>query len=412
MKLVTLPNSSGTTVIIVAIFANILLMSSKIAAGVLIGSAGLVADGVHSVIDIFGAILVLVGLRVSRRPADVDHPYGHSKAEPIAELAVAFIIITTGILIIFDSATALYAQHVVSEPLIGIIVASASAVSGWGLSRYKKHVGIQIKSSALVAESKHSISDAISSLAVICGLVLAGLGYWYMDPIVGILISFVIIQIGARVAKVSIDTLMDREAASELLERIRKTVQGEPEVKQVNYIHARGGWGHKVVDVSIKVRHGISVKELSTIQGKIKAGIFEGIPEVYQVNVMTSAVTDLLIVAVSSKGVDLEAMMADDLGMCEYFVIVRFEENRIDIVGSFENLFKEVPRKKGAQIADFMQKHEVDVVITGHAGEGVVQWLRGYGIDVMIIADSAYSVRDAIKAAQLSTSQSWEENNP
>jgi cation diffusion facilitator family transporter len=273
MQRIALASSGGTTVSIVAIVVNVVLMVSKMAAGVLFGSAGLVADGVHSLTDIFGAVLVLIGLRESRRPADVEHPYGHSKAESITELAVAFLIISTGLLIIFESVTALYAQRVASELQIGIIVASASVISAWFLSRYKNRIGMRIKSSALVAESIHSMTDAIASLAVIFGLVLTGLGYWYMDPIVGILISLLVIQVGARVAKVSVDTLMDKEAASELLDRIRKTTEGVPEVKQVNYVHTRGSWSYKRVDMSIMVPRGITVKELSTIEGKIEAGL-------------------------------------------------------------------------------------------------------------------------------------------
>ena len=397
-------SSSGITVSVVAIVVNILLMASKMAAGILFGSAGLVADGVHSLTDIFGSAAVLIGLRVSLRPADVEHPYGHSKAESIAELVVAFIIISTGFLIIYESASALFAQRVASELFIGIVVASVSVVAAWFLSLYKKRVGMRIKSSALIAESKHSITDAFSSIAVIFGLVLTGLGYWYMDPIIGILISLLIINMGVRVAKSSVDTLMDREGSFELTEQIRNIIQGVPEVKQVNYVHARGSWSYKIADVSISVRRRTTAEELSTIQGKIEARVFEDVPEVHRVNVLVSTHTDVLTIAVSSTGVGLEATIADDLGKCEYFVVARFEEDRIEIVGSFENLFKEVERKKGAQIADFMQNHEVDVVITGHAGEGVVQWLRGYGIVVMIITDSAYSVRDAIKAAQLITS--------
>jgi cation diffusion facilitator family transporter len=404
MHRVSLANSSYTTVSIVAIVVNILLMASKMTAGILFGSAGLVADGVDSLTNIFGAAVVLIGLRVSIRPADIEHPYGHSKAESIAELVVAFIIISSGILVIYDSALALFAQHVASELLIGIVVASVSVVAAWFLSLYKKRVGIRIKSSALIAESKHSISDAFLSIAVIFGLVLTGLGFWYMDPIIGILISLLIIHVGARVAKTSVDTLMDREAPFELIERIQKIIQGVPEVKQVNYVHTRGSWSYKIADASVTVRRRTTAEELSTIQRKIEARVFEDVPEVHRVNVSATTQADVLTIAVSSTGIGLEATIADDLGKCAYFVIVRFEENRIHIVGSFENLFKEVERKKGAQIADFMQKHEVDIVITGHAGEGVIQWLKGYGIDVMIITDSTYSIREAIKAAQSSTS--------
>jgi predicted Fe-Mo cluster-binding NifX family protein len=113
---------------------------------------------------------------------------------------------------------------------------------------------------------------------------------------------------------------------------------------------------------------------------------------------------DVLTVAVSSTGVGLEAKFAHDLGKCEYFVIARVAGDHITIIDSFENLYKEIERKKGAQVADFMQKHEVDLVITGHAGEGVIQWLRGHGIDLTLVAESAYTVQDAIEAAQLNAS--------
>ena len=325
------------------------------AAGILIGSAGLVAEGVHSLTDIFGAAAVLIGLRVSLRPADAEHPYGHSKAESIAELVVPFIIISTGFLIIYESASALFAQHAASQLFIGIVVASVSVVAACFLSLHKKRVGMRIKSSALVAESKHSITDAFSSIAVIFGLVLTSLGYWYTDPIIGILISLLIINLGMRVAKSSIVTLMDREGSIELTEQIRTIIQSVPKVKQVNYVHTRGSWSYKIADVSILVHRKTTAEELSTIQGKIEAHVFEDVPEIYRVNVLVSTRSDVLTIAVSSTGVGLEATIADDLGKCEYFVVAQFEGDHIEIVGSFENLFKEVERKKGAQIADFMR---------------------------------------------------------
>jgi len=189
MEKITTAISDGTNVSVIAIIANILLMASKITVGVLSRSVALIADGVHSLADIFGVGVVLIGLRVSSRPADVEHPYGHSKAEPIAELVVAFIVILTGIFIIYDSVTALLTKSVPSEVEIGVTVAGISTVTAWFLSYYKKRVGNQIKSSALIAESKHSLIDAVSSLSVVAGLILTSLGFWYMDPIVGIVDS-------------------------------------------------------------------------------------------------------------------------------------------------------------------------------------------------------------------------------
>jgi len=401
MEQTTIATSDGTKVSIIAIIANILLMVSKIIVGVLFKSVGLIADGVHSLADIFGAGVVLIGLRVSRRPADVEHPYGHSKAEPIAELVVSFIVILTGIFIIYDSITALLTKSVASEVQIGITVAGISTVTAWVLSRYKKRVGNRIKSSALMAESKHSLIDAVSSLSVVAGLILTGLGFWYMDPIVGIVISMLIIQIGISVTRASVDTLMDKEAPPELRERIRQTIESVPEVKGVNYIHTRGSWNYKIVDASITVSRGLTVSDISALQERTKEGIVSAIPEVHQVNVIVNEYTDIITVAASSTGIGLEAAFANDLGNCDYFVIATVQKDAINVVASFENPYKELSRKKGAKIADFMHGHKVDVVITGHAGEGAMQWLRGYGISIKVVDGSGLRVFDAINSVKL-----------
>ncbi|MGB9372068.1 MAG: cation transporter dimerization domain-containing protein, partial [Halobacteriota archaeon] len=165
--------------------------------------------------------------------------------------------------------------------------------------------------------------------------------------------------------------LIDREAAPELINRIRKTIESVPEVKKINYLHTRGSWSYKIVDVSITISRGLAVRELSTVQERIKAGVFSEVPEVYQVNIMASADEDLLTVAVSSSGSGLRAAFADDLGKCEYFVIARVQENHIDLIGTFVNQYKSIARKKGARVADFMHEHGVDVVITGHGLEKV-----------------------------------------
>ena len=323
MEQKTTATSDGTSVSVIAIIANILLMASKITVGALFRSVGLIADGVHSLADIFGAGVVFIGLRVSKRPADVEHPYGHSKAEPIAELAVSFIVIPTGILIIYDSITALLTKSVAYEVQIGITIAGISTVTAWVLSYYKKRVGNRIKSSALMVESKHSLVDAVSSLSVAVGLILTGLGFWFMDPIVGIVISMLIIQIGISVTRTSVDTLMDKEAPPELRERIRKTIESVPEVRGVNYIHTRGSWNYKIVDASITVSRGLTVSDISVLQERTQEGIVSAIPEVHQVNVMVNEYTDVITVAASSNGTGLEAAFANDLGNCNYFIINR-----------------------------------------------------------------------------------------
>jgi cation diffusion facilitator family transporter len=403
MRFVSHADFDYTAVIVIAIAANLALMAGKLAAGLLFGSISLVADGVHSLTDVLGVIVVFVGLHVSGRPADSEHPYGHSKAEPVTELIVAFIIISTGVLIIYDSALALRQRSVVTDPQIGILVAAISMIIALLLAVYKRRIGTKIKSSALLAESKHSVVDSVSSLAVVVGLALTSLGYWFMDPLVGILVSILIIEVGVSVAKTSTDTLMDKETSPELVNHIQTTIERMPEVVKVDYVHMRGSWSHKIVDASIAVKRGSTVQELSRVQESIKSAIYSEMPEVYQVNVTANARSDSFTAAVSSNGSSLDETFAFDLGNAPYFLIVQINKDKTDVLGSFENLYKDVSRKKGASIAGFMREHDVDAVVTGHAGEGVIQWLRGYGIEVKIINDSGQTVRDIVTLLVSST---------
>jgi predicted Fe-Mo cluster-binding NifX family protein len=221
-----------------------------------------------------------------------------------------------------------------------------------------------------------------------------------MDSIVGIVISLLIVQIGISVTRTSIDTLMDKEAPPELRARVKKTIESVPDVKGVNYVHTRGSWNYKIVDASITVNRGLTMSDLSTLQERIKEGIFSAIPEVHQVNVMVNEYVDIITVAVSSNGTGLEAAFANDVGNCGYFVIATVQKDTIGVVGSFANPYKTGSRKKGAMIAHFMRDNRVDEVVTGHAGEGVVQWLRGYGIGVKLVEGSGLTVLDAINSAK------------
>ncbi len=386
-----------TAVSAVAIVANVGLMAAKLVVGLLLGSFSLVADGAHSLADVLGVIVVFVGLHISARPADSEHPYGHSKAEPVAELIVAFIIIATGVIITYDSVLSLREPSVVADLPIGILVAVVSTVVASLLALYKRRAGVKIKSSALNAEARHSAVDAFSSFAVVIGLILTGVGYWFMDPVAGILVSLLIIQIGVSVARTAVDTLMDRETSPELIERVKATAESVPGVVHVEYVHTRGSWSHKIVDMSIVVSSGSTVRELSETQEQIKSAVYAEIPEIYQANVIAHAHSDILKVAISSDGSGIDDAFAGDLGNAPYFIIIRLNKDTPDVLGSFVNPFTNVSRKKGAMVARFMHEHEVDLVITGHAGEGAVQWLRGYGIELKLVHSSKQKIRDILK---------------
>jgi predicted Fe-Mo cluster-binding NifX family protein len=131
------------------------------------------------------------------------------------------------------------------------------------------------------------------------------------------------------------------------------------------------------------------------VRERTKAGVFS---EVYHVNFTASAAEDLMTVQASPGDSDLRAL-SRRLRKARVFCDFSVQENHVDLIGTLVKQYKTLVRKNGARVADFMHEHGVDIVITGHAGGGGVQWLKGYGINVKLVADSGYTVQDAIEAS-------------
>ena len=264
------------------ILANVLLAVGKGFTGYLTGSAALVADAYHSGSDAVASTVVLVSLKISRKPPDRDHPYGHGRAESIAAKIVAVMIIMAGLNIIISSLQCIVRGEIREPSLLALGVAFLSIVSKEGLFRYVFRQGQKLSSSALVANAWEHRNDALSSVAVFFGIGGALLGsylqipfLYYLDPVAGLLVAFLIIKMGYYIARDAAWELMDSCLGDEEAHEIRETALGVEGVEAVNGLRARVT-GHLVcIDLQIGVDEDISVREGHDVAARVKGKLME-----------------------------------------------------------------------------------------------------------------------------------------
>jgi len=196
--LIRLPRDPGDRITLLGMLWNVVLFVIKLVVGLLAGSAGLIADGIHSASDMATDLAVLGGMHLARRKADTAHPYGHGRFETLAGGIVAGTLILVGAFLAWEGIVALYrGEH--SFPGGGVIaVALVSIVVKEWMYRRTARVAREVGSAALQANAWHHRSDALSSIAVLAGGIGGLLGFGYADQLAGLIVGLLVVAAGAR----------------------------------------------------------------------------------------------------------------------------------------------------------------------------------------------------------------------
>jgi len=193
-----------------AILSITSLIVMKVVAGILTGSIGIIADAAHSVIDLTGSVVGLIGIRISGKPPDKRHAFGHGKAEDIAGAVIAGLILVAAVAIVYEASRRLVVGERVELVTVGIYVTAAAIVVNVAISWYVSRVGRSTESVALKAVGRDMLADVLSSCAVLIGLVLVRLtGRNIFDPIVSLLVAALIARTAYLTMKEACDGLMD-----------------------------------------------------------------------------------------------------------------------------------------------------------------------------------------------------------
>lgn len=246
---------------VVNILGNLFLFAIKIAAALISGSIALLSEAFNSLTDIVSSIAIFICVRISDKEADEGHPFGHTRAEPVAGIVVAIFAGILGFEVIRVSVERLVSGGRVVATTPAILVPIVTALTKSGMSFYFRKVGRTVTSPALIASSVDSFCDVFVAIAALVGIAGVRFGYGYLDPAAGLVISLWIIYTGYRIGMENIDYLMGSAPGKELMDRIRAAALGVIGVKNVNTVRAHyvGSFIHVEIHVEVP-------KDLSTSQ--------------------------------------------------------------------------------------------------------------------------------------------------
>lgn len=273
----------------ISLLSNVLLTIGKIMIGYLMGSPSLLADGIHNAADVLASAASLFSMRISQRPADLDHPYGHGKAEIIASAIVAMILAFAAIYMIFEAVKSFF-EPVQQPHLLALLAGVISIIWKQALYVYTMRIGKEEKSKGLIATAYDHLSDVYASFAVVIGVGSALLSQYIQlpflrrgDSIASVVVSLLILYLAYRMAREAVDVLMEKSVPEDMLKQYQAVILEVPLVKRVDNLRARDHGHYILIDVRVSVPGDLTVKKGHDITKVIQQRLVDGFEDVQEV---------------------------------------------------------------------------------------------------------------------------------
>lgn len=270
---------TAVRVSVVSIIGNAVLSAFKVLAGVIAHSGAMISDGVHSASDVFSSIIVIIGVKLSAKKSDKEHPYGHERMECVAAIILAVVLLVTGLFIGDSALGKLISGNYDSLEIPGILALIAAIISIFvkeGMFWYTRYYAKLLDSGAVMADAWHHRSDALSSVGALIGIAGARMGMPVLDPVATFVICLFILKAAYDIFKDAVDKMVDHSCDDKTESQIRECVLAQEGIRGIDMMHTRI-FGNKIyVDIEILVDgsktlyegHAIAEKVHSEIEGK------------------------------------------------------------------------------------------------------------------------------------------------
>ncbi|GAA0124865.1 cation diffusion facilitator family transporter [Clostridium sp. ATCC 25772] len=251
------------------IIVNGLLSFVKIFIGIISKSNAMIADGIHSFSDIISTLGVIIGLKLSSKPADESHPYGHEKIESLSSLFLSILLFIVAIGIGFTGIKNIISGNLSVPTSIAILGAIISIITKEWMYFYTMKYAKKIDSPSLKADAWHHRSDSLSSIGALLGILGARMGFPVLDSLVALVISILIIKVSYNIAKESISQLIDQSADKNTVLEIENKIKSIDGVESIDKLRTRLHANKIYVDVSVSVNSNLTVDEGHSIATKV-----------------------------------------------------------------------------------------------------------------------------------------------
>ena len=257
-----LAKKEATRVTLVGMWLDLFLGLAKIVGGVLTNSFALITDGIHSLSDAITDVFVLIVARLAHAEAYAEHQYGHGRFETLGTIAMGIVFFVTAAILMYDSINRLRMDDTLPTPAAaGIALALVSVATKECIFQYTMRVARKLKSNLLQANAWHSRSDAISSIAVLIGIVGARQGYPWMDTVAAMFVALIIAKIGWELCVDSLSELVDTAVPKHRRAQFETCIMSIEGILGITELRSRSTGGKIILDIRVLVNSHISVSE-------------------------------------------------------------------------------------------------------------------------------------------------------
>lgn len=259
---------------------NCVLTAFKFIAGTLGHSSAMIADAVHSLSDLVTDVIVIAFVRISGKPEDADHKYGHGKYETLATAIIGIILFIVGIGVLIHSVETIYAffqgKPLQAPGMLALVAAVVSIVLKEGVYRYTYYKGKKLCSKAVIANAWHHRSDALSSLGTLAGIAGAmflGASWRVLDPVAALVVSFFIMKVAYSLVKPCVDELLEKSLPRETEDEIFDIIKSFDEVSEPHHLRTRRIGNDIAIEVHIRMNPEMPLREAHDTTKRIESAL-------------------------------------------------------------------------------------------------------------------------------------------
>lgn len=268
---------------VISVIVNLVLSAFKLLAGIFANSGAMISDAVHSASDVFSTFIVMIGVTISGKKADKEHPYGHERMECVAAVVLAVILFATGLGIGWSGIQKIFFMNSDSlevPGMLALIAALVSIVTKEWMYWFTKFTADKIRSDALRADAWHHRSDALSSIGALIGIGGARLGFPVLDPIASVVICLFILKAAIDVFRDAVDKMVDKSCDEKTMEEMRQVICKQNGVLVISSLQTRMFGSRIYVDAEIEADGSLTLVQAHDIAEEVHQAIEDSFQDV------------------------------------------------------------------------------------------------------------------------------------
>ncbi len=361
----------GQRVAETAIWLEGVLVGAKIIIGLLSQSLVLISDAVHSASDLLSVITSWFGLKIAQKKPDERFSYGYYKAESLGTLIISFLFLFAFWEMFTHGYAKLFSFSLIKIPLLALAISLTDALVLFFFGTYEIKIGKQVNAQSLIAMGKENKTHIFSSMAVFIGTLAAYYNVPYVEGLITIIISFLILRIGLTTAKNSAFALMDVSPGKKIEQGVVKAIESVAGIEEFYDLRLRQSGPFVLGETKIGIRKSIDVEKAHEIADRVENEVKKNVFQIESFMVHVEPFKNdwrHLVFPVSEKQ-ELNSKISDNFSRALYFLFVNFKKDKLKGFYFLKNPYKGKKVKTGLAVAKLVIKQKSDILITKEIGE-------------------------------------------